>query len=306
MKLKPIILSYDCTYIGVFLTFNCQLRCSYCTNFHGGDLMKARKMSGEDWINGLNRIQTRPNLPITLQGGEPTVHKNFFEIMNGIERRITIDLLTNLEIDVEKFVSCVPPDRMQRVAPYVSIRVSYHHGQSNFEELTKNVLELQRRGYSIGIWEIEHPAWRSDAHARKERAIAMGVDYRIKEFLGPWRGENYGVMRYEGAVNSNKLRHCDCRTSELLIAPDGTIFRCHSDLYAGRLPIGHLLDEEPPRLGEWRPCAMYGKCNSCDIKVKSSDHVRAPGHTSVEIRNIGEPYADATPIIDVKNTYGKM
>lgn len=307
MNLKPLALPANFTYIGVFLTFSCQLRCDYCVNHHGGDLLKARRMSKENWINGLNRIKTRPNLPIALQGGEPTAYKYFFEVVAGIEKRITIDLLTNLEIDVEKFCKNIPPGRirMENNPGWISIRVSYHHGQSNFLELIKKTLELQRRGYSIGIWEIEHPRYINDVHRRKELATLMGVDYRIKEFLGSWQGKNYGIMRYDNAVNSDKLRHCDCKTSELLIAPEGNIFRCTSDLYAGRNPVGHILDEEPLKLGEWKHCAMFGKCNSCDIKVKPTDHFRTPGRTSVEIKNVSEPYADNKPVIDVTNTYGK-
>ena len=303
MALKPITIPDYFTYIGVFLTFSCQFRCNYCINFHGGDLIKGRQMSKEDWIRGLNRIQTRPNLPVTLQGGEPTTYKYFYDVVAGITWDIPLDLLTNLSLDIEKFVEKIPPDRMQRADGFASIRVSYHHGQSNLQDLLKKVVELRRRGYSVDIEEVSHPDFSGEAEARKEEATALGIPYSLKEFLGPWRGKNYGTLRYPEAVNSESLRHCECLTSELLIAPDGNIFRCHSDLYANRLPIGHILDENPIRLGEWRPCSMFGRCNSCDIRIQTKPW-KETGHSSVEIRNISDRYTTNIPTTQVVNTYG--
>lgn len=304
--MKPIILPSNFNYIAAFLTFSCQLRCSYCINHHGGDLVKGRKMSKKDWINGLNRIQTRADLPITIQGGEPTVYKYFYEVIAGVKSELPIDLLTNLEVDIERFRNCIPPDRLRRTSPYASIRVSYHHGQSDFKSLTTRVKYLSDLGYHIGIWEVDCPDYHNEVIVRQQIAHSLGIDYRLKEFLGPWKGVNYGTMRYDDAVNSPQLRCCLCRTSELLIDPSGHIFRCHSDLYANRSPIGHLLDPEPElwKLGGWRECSVMGKCNSCDIKLKT-DRFQNYGHSSVEIKCIGEAYAGNQQIQQVINTYGR-
>lgn len=306
--LKPFVLADNINYVAAFLTFSCQLRCTYCINHHGGNLVKARRMSGEDWIRGLNRIVTRPDLPITLQGGEPTVHKDFYKIVNGILPTIPLDLLTNLETDETQFMHNVPPSRFKRHSPYASIRVSYHHGQSTFDKLTDKVKRMGERGYSIGIWEVDHPDYHGQVIYRQQQAHSLGIDYRLKEFLGPHNGDNYGTFKYPGAVNDYFLRKCNCRTSEFLIAPDGHIHRCHSDLYAGRMPVGHILDADPDAwgIGTWKPCAVYGKCNSCDIKVKTN-RFQEYGHSSVEIKDISNPYSRNTEHVStVVNTYGKQ
>lgn len=306
--LPPINIPSSFNYIAVFLTFSCQLRCSYCINHHGGDLVKGRWMDGEDWIRGLNRIVTRPDLPITVQGGEPTVHKQFYKIINGIHTDTPVDLLTNLEISEDIFARNVPASRFNGRGKYASIRVSYHHGQSEFGELTRKVKALHDKGYSIGIWEVDHPAYHGEVIFRQQVAHAMGIDYRLKEFLGPHGGKNYGTFRYPDAVNSRWLKSCNCRTSELIIGPDGNIFRCHSDLYASRSPIGHLLDPafDERKLGEWKACGVYGKCNSCDIKVKTN-RFQEYGHSSVEIKNISEEVRENRGFVEeVVNTYGKQ
>ncbi len=195
---------------------------------------------------------------------------------------------------------------MRRNAPYASIRVSYHHGQSNFESLCDKVIKLTSKGYSIGVWEVDHPEYHSEVLDRQRVAKEHSIDWRVKEFLGPWKGVNHGTMRYDGAVNGNNLHRCMCRTSELLIAPDGQIFRCHSDVYANRSSIGHILDPDfdVSILGAWKACSVYGKCNSCDIKVKTN-RFQEGGHSSVEVKDIGKAYAPNNQVEKVVNTYGK-
>ncbi len=306
-ELKTIELPQRFNYIAAFLSFACMLRCSYCINHHGGDLVKKRWMSGEDWIRGLNRLSARADLPVTLQGGEPTVHKHFYQIVKGIKPEHPIDLLTNLELDPDEFMRQIPPERIKRDSPYASIRVSYHKGQQDPIVLLKRVKYLKDHGYSVGIWVVDHPEYMPHTREVQRMALDMGIDFRLKEFLGPYNGKNYGTMRYPDAVNAEQLRSADCRTSEFLIDPGGSIFRCHSDLYANRFAIGHLLDEDTPKLlGQWAPCAVYGKCNSCDIKVKNN-RFQEFGHSSVEVRNVGEAYADNKEYVqEVVNTYGKQ
>lgn len=282
--MKPIIIPDNFNYIGVFLTLACQYNCAYCINHHG-EFKERKVMSGEQWIAGLNRIRTRGDLPITIQGGEPTLHKHFFRIINGISKEIPVDVLTNLKISADVFMQAIRPERLTRESKYASIRVSYHHGQSDFEKLLKKVGKMQGRGYDIGIWEVNHPEYKADVLQRQHIARHMGIDYRLKEFLGEWKGKDYGLMRYTGAVNSSSICSCHCKTTELLIAPDGYLFRCHSDLYAGLHSIGHLMGDRPPMLGLWRTCNRYGKCNSCDVKIKT-DRTQTFGHTSVEIKNV--------------------
>lgn len=264
-------------------------------------------MGPKEWLLGLNRIETETGVPITLQGGEPTVYRGFYDVIGGIKPSLSIDLLTNLEVDLERFREGVRPDRLRRPSPYASIRVSYHHGQSRYLELTERVLRLQEEGYHIGVFEVDHPDYHEDVVLRQSQALALGIDWRVKEFLGPWKGVDYGTMRYTHAVNDPELRSCMCRTSELLIDPSGHVFRCHSDVYANRSPVGHLLDVEPEAwgLGEWRGCGVMGRCNSCDIKVKTN-RFQIGGHSSVEIKNVSEPTAINQPTERVENTYGRQ
>ena len=277
--MEMIKLPLRLNYIGVFLTFNCQYSCSYCINHHNGRVRDYPEMRAEDWIRGLNRLPAGETLPITLQGGEPTLYKDFFKILRAVRK--PLDLLTNLAIGANAFMDQVPAWKFQRDAKYASIRVSYHPSQAEFMPLLHKVKRMQDNGYNIGVWEVAHPEYLEQIALRQGVAAAWGIDYRIKDFLGPWKGEYYGNFAYDDAVNNSSTGECMCRTSEILIAPDGYVFRCHADLYNRRSAIGHILGEVKG-LGKWKYCDRMGQCNACDVKIKTN-RFQEYGHSSVEI-----------------------
>lgn len=281
--MNPIVIPDNHNYIAVFLTLACNLRCSYCINkFETGHLEKER-LTGEQWVEGLNRIVSRDDLPVTLQGGEPSLHPDFLHILNHVKPSLNIDILTNLQFDVEKFMRSVDPHRIKRQAPYASIRVSYHPQTMKLEPLVEKVLKMQQAGYSIGIWGVLHPTQEKEILAAQAYAREKGIDFRTKEFLGVYNGTMYGTMKYEGACDHQFATKVQCRTTELIIGPNGGIYRCHSDLYEQRPPISSILDPSFEIDDRFRPCEVFGHCNPCDIKVKTN-RFQEFGHTSVEIQ----------------------
>jgi len=281
--MKPIIIPETHNYIAAFLTLACNLRCSYCINkFETGHLEKNR-LSGADWVRGLNRIVSRDDLPLTLQGGEPSLHPDFHYILNNVKRDLNIDILTNLQFDIEKFMKNVDPERIKRKAPYASIRVSYHPETMKLEPLVQKVLRMQDAGYSIGIWGVLHPKQEKEILAAQAYAKGKGIDFRTKEFLGEYDGNMHGTMKYDGACDKKFEKKVLCRTTELIMGPNGGIYRCHSDLYEQRKPVSSILDPDYQIDDAFRPCDVYGHCNPCDIKVKTN-RFQVFGHTSVEIK----------------------
>ena len=227
------------------------------------------------------------DLPITLQGGEPSCHPDFIWIINHIRKELNIDILTNLNFDVDRFIDSVDSLRLKRTAPYPSIRISYHPHYMDLDTLIEKVLKMQRANFSIGIFGILHPEFEEEILNARKRCQDLGVDFRTKEFLGRHDNKLYGTYFYEGAVGSNKRKRCLCRTSELIIGPEGEIFRCHHDLNKNFPPIGNLLDSHFEIEDVFRECDQFGDCNPCDIKVKTN-RFQIYGDTSVEIKDIKE------------------
>ena len=273
------------TYIAAFLTLACNYKCPYCIN-RMGSFKHRKSMSGDDWIRALSRIDTSTNLPITLQGGEPTLHPDFYRIVRTLYLHGKyMDILTNFNIDYTKWLSEIPTRAFSRPSKYPGIRVSYHPGQSSILGLFLACYRASRVGYSIGIWAVDHPAHRNRVRILQAIATSLGLEFRKKEFLGWYDHAFYGEYKYEDAVSQKDTKCVECKSNELLIAPDGVLHRCHADLYANRNPIGHILDATLPKIGVYRPCTYYGQCNACDIKLKT-DRFQRGGFCSVEIRSL--------------------
>lgn len=289
--MRSIELPKEYNYVAVFLTLGCQLKCSYCINimdYKRGGLAKGRPaMTAKDWITALNRIEAREDLPITLQGGEPTSHPDFYEIINGVHK--PMDLLTNCQFNIDAFISNVNPDKFKRTSPYASIRVSFHPEQMDLSDTVRRVTALRDGHYHIGVWMVEVPDQMKVFSEAKFAFQRAGIDFRSKELLGEYNGRVYGHFKYEGAVGQARemLKKCMCRTTELIVAPDGSIHRCHSDVYNLRREIGHVLDPSFRLAHVFRPCSVFGDCSGCDVKVKTN-RFQEHGHTSVEIIDIEE------------------
>ncbi len=280
--LKPIIVPKKSNYLAVFLSLSCNMKCSYCINYFEEGNFSKQRISGADWVKGLNRIVSRDDVPLTLQGGEPSLHPDFIYIINNIKEGLQIDILTNLKFDVDRFIKEVDPDRLNRNAPYANIRVSYHPEQMDLDQLIPSVLKMQDAGFRVGIYGVLHPTQTELVNKALKRCQELGIDFRPKEFLGHYNDNTYGTFLYPGAIDKKCEKECFCRTTELIIGPSGDVYRCHHDLYEDFPPIGHILDPEFQMEDTFRTCKVYGHCNPCDIKIKTN-RLQQYGHTSVEI-----------------------
>jgi len=213
------------------------------------------------------------------------LHPDFIWIIKHIKKNLNIDILTNLSFDVDKFICNIDSARLNRKAPYPNIRVSYHPMYMDLNVIIKKVLKMQHAGFSIGIFAILQPKIKREVLKAQKRCRNLGIDFRTKEFLGLFDGEICGNYYYPQAVYSFKKKRCLCRTSELILGPDGNIFKCHRDLYHDCDPIGTLLDPSFQIKDIFRSCSNFGDCNPCDIKTKTN-RFQIPGHHAVEIKNI--------------------
>ncbi len=297
-SLPDIPVKEDCNYIAAFLTMACPYRCSYCINEYGSRRNGTHHLTADQWIAGLSRLTNLKRdegvVPVTLQGGEPSVHPGFYEIINGLPDRIRIDILTNLAFDEKEMIRRVDPERLWRDAPYASIRVSYHPTEVDFDELLNKTRRLQDVGFSIGIFGVLHPDQEDHILECQRIATEKGLDFRTKEFLGRHDGRLYGTYHYPQACSNEPGQPVMCRTTELLIDPQGGIHRCHHYLYDGFEPVGSILDPDFTMTGEFRPCDEFGRCNPCDIKLKTN-RLQQFGYCAVEILRPEETHPDEQP-----------
>jgi hypothetical protein len=171
----------------------------------------------------------------------------------------------------------------KRESPYPTIRVSYHHQQHKYDELIeriagfKDIVDIGIFVMGPPIHTIEQMTWMAEV------ADIWGVEFRTKEFLGKYKDEFYGTFKWPEAC-AGKLLHktVECRNTVAVIGPDGSLYKCHSDLYNNRGPFANILDDEF-EFPDYLSCQWVGTCNPCDIKQKT-DHNQHFGYTSVDIR----------------------
>lgn len=267
MELPTLRLPDSLNYIGVFLTLECNLNCSYCINdpeqagrrstlFPIAPRAARGELSPAEWVRALGRLPFRDDLPITLQGGEPMLYgggKGLAPLLAGLPHHF--DLLTNFALRPEIFVRNLDGQqhKLRREAPYPSIRVSYHADEMDrtwkgrgFAELVDRCAALGELGFrvspvkaesDVGIYMVEHP---QNRFTPEMQAIVAGrVPFEGKEFLGVHEGQLYGHYLYPFStdliargIHPRTLR-CECRTSELLVDPLGFVWGCHFFLYEG-------------------------------------------------------------------------
>lgn len=258
-------------YAEAYLTFRCSLRCNYCINRFGGFRPRS-ELTAEEWATSLNRIDFG-NIPLTLGGGEPTQFKGFFELIDKL--KMPIDLLTNLQFDVNEFIKKVDPAKFSKGEKdhYHPIRISYHANRMDREKTVKDAKRLLNAGFNIGIFGVRHPYTINDNMAMAFLCAKSQIPFYEKDFLGRIDGKLYGFYKYPKGLDGIK-KFVNCRTRELLIAPDGLVYRCHRDLYLGEKPIGDIKDPNFKIEDEFRPCSSYGDCNLCDVKLKTNRYLR--------------------------------
>jgi len=259
------------------------MACTYCIN-RFDRLVKTEELGATGWIDGLARIQNRADLPLTLQGGEPTIHPQFYTIVDGLYRKgIGLDLVTNGMFNLDEFVSRVDPYVFKRRAKYASIRFSLHK-KTNQAEMVSKVHTLQKMGYKVGIWGFDNIMFMNTNRSMIRMCKERGIDFRTKRFLSTgWEKNTY---KYQNACTKLRKLTVKCKPSELLINPSGFIFRCHHDLYNDINPMGHILNDKVKLIRGFRRCEEYGVCNPCDVKVKFN-RFQEWGHCSVEIKGKG-------------------
>ncbi len=259
-------------YAEVYLTLDCNLGCGYCINKESG-VEKREELTSQQWAEALNKIDFG-DVAITLGGGEPTLHPGFFDLVDRLDN---IDLLTNLQFDVDEFIDRVDPQKFSTsdIPFFHPIRASYHPSQMDKDDTLSRVKKLRDNGFNVGLFGVMHPHQINDNMEMSFLSQREGIPFYTKDFLGRIGTQMFGYFKYPEGVDGNP-KDAECRTRELLIAPDGDIHRCHRDLYHNENPIGNVTQDfklEGGGLDKFRPCNNYGNCNPCDVKAKTNKYL---------------------------------
>jgi MoaA/NifB/PqqE/SkfB family radical SAM enzyme len=236
----------------------CNYNCSYCVNWK----IPCEERDTEYWVKGFNKIET--DLPITIGGGEPSLHEGFIDIINNVPQKV--DILTNLSFDVDYFIKNVRLDKFDDTKTFAPIRISFHPNMMKIKDtVLLKVKLLMDAGFRVGVYAIECEQCKDVINFLKTQTW---LDFQTKPLLSNIMG------------TYPPLEPIQCRIKELLFGPDGRVYRCYHDVYKQENPIGTMEFVESVEF-KFRECIHSDECHPCDIKIKR-DRFGIPGYCAIE------------------------
>jgi MoaA/NifB/PqqE/SkfB family radical SAM enzyme len=281
------------SYWAVFLTLGCNLKCPFCIQTISGPIPNYDIARSDVWVKFLNSIEGRSKKrflrrdkvkKLALIGGEPTLHPDFFEIINGLDREWSLTITTNLGTklfnDIGLFAKRVKRRKRIRFHP------SFHGDLTDIKEFISKIKDLQRAGLKINrTFVVSYPPDEinkfKDYQAifnkhgillEKQRFCGFheGVLYPLKgdESESEFKDSIADYPKYKEACGAASKEKIYCKMNKVLFAPDGSIYNCHYKLYSKSVDsYGNLFskDVQIKIPTDFFLCNDYGFCNPCDF-----------------------------------------
>jgi MoaA/NifB/PqqE/SkfB family radical SAM enzyme len=233
-----------------YLTLRCNLQCAYCVNqcFERTEsrISEYSPADGDKWISAINREKR----DVILTGGEPTLHPDFIEILNGIDQSLDVMVYTNFKWS-ESFLECFLSQAKRTPIFYGS----YHPSSGdprNFIRIIKTLRRNRRfRGSLHAIDSKQNDDLRMEALSRIE---SEGFEIKL---------DSDQSSLFECA--SRKFRkNVECLKQIILIAPDGYRYPCVSKMVRRRNTLENIFTAPPGPEKVSTLCSDYGYCAPCD------------------------------------------
>ncbi len=253
-----------------YLTARCNFACDYCIQkpkMVPGQRRKPwgryQELTGRQWVEALNAFPVRPEHPLILTGGEPSLHKDFAFIASRLEG-YELDMTSNLTFDIDALA------REMR-AHGKRFKTSFHTYHPKFlapekwldqaERLRDSGLVEQPTFSMVNLQRFPH--FRDDEHDANVRQLVRlaerrGLAYQWNEFRGTHMGE---------AFNRDHKYRIDCTSAWVNIDPEGNVFNCQYHLTERKNAFGNVTAIDAcrplPKMGEWFACTDFGYCDPC-------------------------------------------
>lgn len=268
-SLKKIPVSSHLQHITSFLTMDCPRNCSYCINELSGVPKERNIMSGDQWIEIYNRLET--NLSFILLGGEPLAHPDYYKIINGVNADIKFEMLTTLPYEIDEFIKNASPSRFAEGLPYAPLRVTFQPETMILDEIIEKTKKLHEAKFHVSLTFVNHPSIASNVQDYKNRIEKAGLTCVVRPFFGEYQGKLYGNNKYVGCYNASETKSVKCKTMGIYIDTLGDAYGCCGKLLVQKTEdkLGNFLDPNCPAMEDkYYPCDVYGNCHQMDITYR--------------------------------------
>ena len=131
------------------ITNMCNLRCKHCSHFSSeGDV--DRDISTEEWLEFFEELNRCAVMEVCLQGGEPFIHKDFRELVEGIVRnRMRFSVLSNgtlITDETSEFLASTGRCNSVQVSIDGSVETTHAalRGKGNFQKAVSGLKSLMK------------------------------------------------------------------------------------------------------------------------------------------------------------------
>ena len=133
--------------VGWDITQRCNYSCSYCASYDNTQPFSFKTL--EEYIIALEYLSDyfgNKRIKVDILGGEPTLFKKWYELMNWMNKSNFLPkLTTNLSVPVDTYI-----DKLDVDLPSFIV-ASYHPEFANLDDFCYNAEKLKDRGFLNGI-----------------------------------------------------------------------------------------------------------------------------------------------------------
>jgi MoaA/NifB/PqqE/SkfB family radical SAM enzyme len=247
------------------LTYKCNLLCSFCYNAP----KQRREMNGDQWIASIDKLARAGTFTMTLTGGEPFTHREFWRIAEAVrDRGLVLKTYTNGVLLADRRKA----ERYAELAPF-DTEISLHAAEAgphdrltgirgSFDKLMVALGHLSDLGVKVTV---KTPITRLNQHQLPEiEALAESFGYKVtfdtnivptddgdKSPLDMAADKEFLVRFFVGQVQQGKRglnprpvekmkQNCGVGRTTIAVDPYGDMFPC----VAWRRPIANILEVE--------------------------------------------------------------
>lgn len=240
----------------LYLTLRCTARCPYCNNVcpDKANFASIKEAGIEEYQKFFELVEADQ---IIVGGGEPTLHKDFIEIikLSSTIYKDTIIYSNGKKYSVDKIV--------QLENEKLHICLSYHQTETSKEEFLEGYERLKEKGFKF--------YWTSAVKDKYRLAELYENTKWLKEHnLNIWIVPNWYDEPLVKCVEGKRYTVRCYMPDEPAVAPDLRVYICRSRMFAqDRKYSWDMLKNE--KLPESAICDKAGWCSMCDRENKKEE-----------------------------------
>lgn len=249
----------------LFPTFRCTRGCSYCVVRAHGGLPKYAELKPQAYTDFFASVE---GVKLCLiSGGEPSLYPGLVSVVKAaLARGWMVGIYTNCAPQmVEVACALEPSDKL-------FIDCSYHAEWEDVTEYAARWLDIWTRGYKLSAATIMYSKNLRTCYDALLSFYDLTGHRMVLKPLDGFVGDEWFSDHAHPECVRGEPRTANCYRRDLMVAPDGAVYRCHRFMYTKdeRGVVGTVGIDKAPELTEIE-CAEVNNCNTCDAGRRRLD-----------------------------------